>query len=124
MTRLFKYPMHINDLGHFETVEDGEESYVQEIAMMIQTVPGERHLVPEYGIEELTFSDFQQLEIEAQINMFGPPVDIESTEVITEPSGTMVRVEFTPIQDENIYEDEEYLSEGDSSSFMEATESY
>ena len=74
---LISYPFRLDKRGEVQTTEDGEDYYAEELAMLIKTEPGERALVPEYGIADPTFSTFDQAELLSQINIFGPPVNIE-----------------------------------------------
>lgn len=75
---LISYPMRLDKRGSIQTTEDGEDYYAEELAMLIKTSPGERALVPDYGIADPTFNTVDQAELLAQISFFGPPVTIES----------------------------------------------
>jgi len=77
MARLISYPFRIASSGSVATTEEGIDYFAEELAMLVKTIPGERELVPEYGISDPTFSDFSQIELLEKISMFGPPVKIE-----------------------------------------------
>lgn len=74
---LISYPFRLNNDGTVATTEDGDDYYAEELAMLIKTTPGERALVPDYGITDPTFATFEAAELASQINIFGPPVRIE-----------------------------------------------
>lgn len=74
---LISYPFRLDKRGYVQTTEDGEDYYAEELAMLIKTSPGERSLVPDYGIADPTFSTIDLAELLAQISFFGPPVTIK-----------------------------------------------
>src|SRR5690349_22631134 len=74
---LISYPFRLDKNGYVQTTEDGEDYYAEELAMLIKTSPGERSLVPDYGIADPTFNTIDQAELLAQISFFGPPVTID-----------------------------------------------
>lgn len=75
---LISYPFRLDKRGFVKTTEDGEDYYGEELAMLIKTQPGERSLVPDYGIGDPSFSTFDRAELLSQISVFGPPITIES----------------------------------------------
>lgn len=74
---LISYPFRLSPKGEVQTTEDGEDYYAEELAMLIKTMPGERDLVPDFGITDPTFNTFSESELLSQITMFGPPVTIQ-----------------------------------------------
>lgn len=79
MVKLISYPFRLNVGGSVVTKEEGEDYYGDELAMLIRTIPGERELVPDYGIEDPTFGTINDIELLEKISMFGPPVEITET---------------------------------------------
>ena len=83
MTNLLAFPVRILSNGAAATLEDGTiEYYGAEIACMIQTDPGERTLAPAYGIPNLMYDVEPINTLGAQLEMYGPPVDLQ--DVLTE----------------------------------------
>ena len=73
---LISYPFRLDNKGYVQTTPDGDDYYAEELAMLIKTSPGERNLVPDYGIADPTFGTFDKAELLSQIALFGPPVTI------------------------------------------------
>jgi len=77
-TNLISYPFRLGVSGNVVVrADDSDNYYAEELAVLTLTVPGERPLVPEYGLEDPTFGDFLQEELTAKVDMFGPPVTIQ-----------------------------------------------
>lgn len=95
MAKLLAFPVRLTKTGAFESIEDGEDYYPQELAGLIQTRLGERQLVPEYGIEDPTFSEMDRMAIQTKVDMFGPPVEIDE-------------IKITQVNDRDISLDVEY----------------
>lgn len=95
MVDLLAYPVRVGPDGRFVTVEDGPDYYPQELVCLVKTEPGERVLVPTYGIEDPTFTQFRQIELEEKISTFGPPVLIDAVNVKYPQEGKMaVEIEW------------------------------
>jgi hypothetical protein len=115
---LISYPFRVDNTGVIATVEDGEEYYAQELAVLIKTEPGERSLVPDYGIADPTFDNFSTTELLSKVGMFGPPVRIEkvSSEFIASDR-LAIEVEFTPMSESDpdfpTYGNDEYTEDED-----------
>lgn len=83
MARLISFPFRLNNNGEVTTVEDGtEDYYAEELAVLILTKPGERILVPEFGLTDPAFGNFDEVELEGKIDIFGPPIRL--TDITTE----------------------------------------
>lgn len=82
MANLFVYPFRINPDGSVAKIPEGEEYYAYELANLIQTTPGERSLVPDYGVTDPVFNSLNIVELLGKIEMFGPPVSITDNDVI------------------------------------------
>jgi len=94
MVNLLAYPMRVGTDGKFVTVEDGPNYYPQELVCLVKTDPGERTLVPTYGISDPTFTQFNAVELEEKVTTFGPPVIIEDV-VSTVPGEGKMTVDIT-----------------------------
>lgn len=81
-TPLLSYPFRLAAAGSVATVEEGSDlQLAQELAVAVLTRPGERVLVPEFGIADPTFVGFDDDALRLHIDLFGPPVDIDDVEV-------------------------------------------
>lgn len=94
---VLSYPLTVLPDGSFKKVDDSTEAYAaQEIALMILTEPGERALVPEYGIESIADSnDISEVELNAKLETFLVPAIVTNVEKdYTDYETTRVKVEF------------------------------
>jgi phage baseplate assembly protein W len=78
VVNLLSYPFRLDARGSVATTEDGEDYFAEEIASLISTRPGERTLVPNYGITDPVFNSLSKTELIEKIGMFGPSVTINS----------------------------------------------
>ena len=117
MPQLIAYPFRLSGKW-IATVEDGtEECYAGELACLIQTEPGERDLVPEYGMFDPTFTDFDLVELNSRINLFGPPIVIDEFTAAAIPNGALeVTLSFTIDEqdDDGQRSDDDYFLSDDS----------
>jgi hypothetical protein len=81
MANLFSYPFRVNPDGAVAKTPDGEDYYRYELVNLIMTSPGERALVPDYGIEDPVFDNLNTVELLGKVEMFGPPVIITEEDV-------------------------------------------
>ena len=96
---LISYPFRLNKQGYVQTTEDGEDYYAEELAMLIKTQPGERGLVPDYGIADPTFSNFDTAELLSQISIYGPPVTIENVDTTVVTDGIVrLNIDYTGLE--------------------------
>lgn len=98
-TRLIGFPFRLNADGSLIThLDDSDDYYAGELAMMVLTRPGERELVPDYGIEDAAFGDFDEVELASQVATFGPPVSIKNIEQqYRHPAQNLVRIDFDTV---------------------------
>lgn len=97
MTTLISYPFRLDNRGFVATRDDGTDAYFsEEIAGLVQTEPGEREMVPDYGIEDPLFrSKFPTDELVAKNAKYGPPVVIDGVRTQHKVRGVMnVEVAF------------------------------
>ena len=120
MVRLISYPFRVASDGSIATTEDGMDYYAEELAMLTKTTPGERELVPDYGIEDPTFNDFNRMDLLEKVAIFGPPVQIHSTSSkFTRDGRIVVNISYDeiPIGESSglsdDFEDEYYYDEDD-----------
>lgn len=96
MVDLISYPFRINNTGSVVTIPEGRDYYADELAMLVQTNPGERELVPFYGIKDPTFSKFNKMELLEKVALFGPPVDIKTVRATNYSDGRiMINIAFS-----------------------------
>ena len=83
---LIAFPFRVAPNGSVFTQLDGsDEYYAGELTMLVSTVPGERIVVPTYGVNDPTFNEFPTAVLMSAVETFGPPVDI--TDVIITRKG-------------------------------------
>lgn len=106
---LISYPFRLASNGEVVIRPDSDDDYyAEELAGLVQTVPGERPLVPDYGIEDPTFNDWPEEELNAKIDMFGPPVDVEDLYIEFMQDGIADMVLQFQRRDANLNEDDDY----------------
>lgn len=82
-TPLIAYPFTLTGGGSVATVEDGSDvQAAQELAVAVSTRPGERPLVPSFGIADPAFVGFDEEALRLHVELFGPPVRIERVDVL------------------------------------------
>jgi hypothetical protein len=135
MAKLISYPFRLTANGSVATIEEGLEYYGEELAVLIKTIPGERELVPEYGISDPTFQSISEIELIEKLSIFGPPIKITSVDsTVTGTDRLSASVIYDEADDEDIEdediddiaddeEDENDYDEADSEfNFSEATD--
>lgn len=83
------FPIRLTRTGTFATVEQGSDDHVEElIATAILTRPGERHLVPQFGINDPAFVGWERLKLQLHLNDYGPSVVVEDVSIERSNTGT------------------------------------
>ena len=101
MTNVLAYPVRVQPDGSIATVQDlSEASLAQEIALLVLTEPGERPLVPEYGLDSLADVDpISEMELNLKLGTFGVPAVVNSiSRVVGQGDVVGVTVEFDTIE--------------------------
>jgi hypothetical protein len=81
MARVLSFPFRLAANGSVVTVEqDTEQANAEELGTLLGTLLGERPLVPDYGVDDSTFGELDEGAVVAAVELFGPPVTIESVE--------------------------------------------
>lgn len=95
---LLSFPFRLNAIGSVAALaDDSEEYYGEELAVLVSTVPGERKLVPTYGMTDPTFDQFDPAELELKVSLFGPPVRISNVVAAWTGAGQQdVIIEYDP----------------------------
>lgn len=76
--QLIAYPFRLADDGRVETHEQDSEAYIAErIALILACRPGERPLVPAFGIDDPTYGNITMSALQNQMLLFGLPVQID-----------------------------------------------
>ena len=105
MTTLMVFPMHLSPSGRIVIADDADDDYMAgELAMLLGTWPGERVLVPDYGVDDPVFdpTPMPASEVAEKVEMFGPPVMIE--DVTLENVSDMecdITVDWQPLDQED-----------------------
>lgn len=93
MAQILAYPFRLA-AGRVATVEQtSDEANAQQLAVTVLTRRGERPLVPDFGVVDPTFDDLSPAELQMQVELFGPPVELVN--VFSEPdlrTGTRLAV--------------------------------
>lgn len=99
MTALISFPFRLSPMGHAVTRDDNStEYYAEELGCLVGTLPGERPLVPLYGLTDPTYRNVDANEIAIKVGIFGPPVRITKVSTKWIGSGEQdVIIEFEPI---------------------------
>lgn len=75
--QLLAHPFRLGDDGGMKTHEQDSEPYLAErIALILGCRPGERPLVPTFGVSDPTFDGMELVAIQNQITIFEIPVTI------------------------------------------------
>lgn len=81
MTRLISFPFRVDPTGSVAARDDSDVEYLgEELAQLIQTHPGERELVPLYGLNDPAYAGLDAAMLTGQVSLFGPPVQITKVE--------------------------------------------
>ena len=101
MTELISHPFRLAGTGSVASRDDGDENYLaEELAQLVQTHPGERELVPTYGLNDPAFTTFDKAMLIAQVSTFGPPVTIQRVNIrVLSDEKQDVVIKFEPALD-------------------------
>lgn len=81
MALILSHPFRLQR-GRVATVEQQSDAGdAEQIAVLCLTRPGERPLVPGYGLPDPAFSGFEPAELAAAVAMWGPDVTLEAVDV-------------------------------------------
>src|SRR5690349_2333190 len=96
MVSLIGFPFTLDGNGNVITLDDASDDYAaMELAVLMLTNEEERELVPDFGIIDPTFQEFNEVQFLTQVQRFQIPVtvlDIEQT--YTEVNRLRVVVEY------------------------------
>ncbi|UVF61463.1 baseplate wedge protein [Gordonia phage DalanDe] len=80
MTNLLSFPFRVDKNGTVATEDDESLVYCAErLTVFVGTRPGERVMVPDFGINDPAFEGFTTQALTVQVAKFGLPVEIHST---------------------------------------------
>lgn len=100
---VFAYPMRVRTDGSIAKVENMSEPQIaQELAMLVLTEPGERGLVPEWGLDSVDETNgLEEIELEVKVEMFDIPAEIVSVERFHDGSDVdRITIEFDQVTSE------------------------
>lgn len=97
MPDAISFPMRIAPSGRMAVVQQNSDAQFGELlTALVLTEPGERDLVPSFGIADPSFTGFDRVRLGLQIQMFGPPVTVTNVDVAQRTATIQdVRIEFT-----------------------------
>lgn len=98
---LISHPMRLSPNGTMFCRDQSDDEYIAErIALLCTTQPGERILVPGYGIADPVFSGFDENLLRTQLDLYGPHVELSGVNInnVTD-SLQNIQVEFTTTTD-------------------------
>lgn len=82
MPRVLSFPFRLASDSGIATVEQGSDPEIDEaIAVALLVEPGERTLVPTFGVADPAFAGFELGALQRHLNDFGPPVDVQALDV-------------------------------------------
>lgn len=81
MTNLISFPFRLTDNGRVAVTVDGsDQCFAEELAVLCLTRPGERELVPQFGLTDPTFGSFDQTELVGKVRLFIPDVTVKNVQ--------------------------------------------
>lgn len=98
MALTLSFPFRLLANGAAAAVEQTSDAGMAEkIAQLILTRPGERELVPGFGVPDPVFGGLSAADLRAGVAAYGPPVTITSVTATPQPDGITqaVSVEFS-----------------------------
>lgn len=96
MARILSHPFRLTAGGAAATVaQDSDTAAVEQVAVLALTQPGERVLVPAFGVHDPAFAGFEVTELAAGIAAYGPPVRLKAVEVTARDDGATQQVAIT-----------------------------
>lgn len=90
------FPFRFNADGTaVKVVQDSEAHHAQQLAALVQTLPGELPLAPQYGTPDPTFDELDPGAIAAAAALFHPTVVINDVAVYVTKTGRIaIQVDF------------------------------
>lgn len=77
MTQLMSFPYRLDKQGKAVTHDDKSEEYCAErLSIIVGTRPGERVMVPTFGVNDPAFEGFTAQALSIQVTQYGLPVEI------------------------------------------------
>ena len=108
MAKLIAFPFRVTASSAIVTREDGtEQCFTEELAELCLTRPGERELVPQYGLSDPVFDEFNQTELVGRVSLFLPNIRITDVESSYPKNGEhRLVIRYAPLVDQQ-YESED-----------------
>lgn len=93
---LLSHPFRVQPDGTVAAVEQGSPEFnIEQLAMYIMTIVGERRLVPGFGLRDPVFGDFDEGEIATGISFYGPPdISLQSVNIKQTDSDGRIEVQI------------------------------
>jgi phage baseplate assembly protein W len=85
MAEILSFPFRLDPQGRVVTVTQGsDQANAEQIAVLLSTIQGERHMAPGFGIPDPAFAGLPAGVVTGQVALYGPRVDI--TAITTQPA--------------------------------------
>lgn len=82
MAQILSHPFRLGSDGRVATVEQTSDAgAAEQLAVLCLTRPGERPLVPAFGLSDPTFAGFDASELAAGVAAWGPAVDVTNVTI-------------------------------------------
>lgn len=82
--QLLSFPFRLQSNGRLATVEqDSDDHVAEELAIIVLSQPGERDLVPDFGVNDPAFDTVSREQVEAQVDLFEVPAAIQDITAVT-----------------------------------------
>lgn len=90
MAPILSWPFRLGVDGAIVTVDqDDPQADAEQVAVLLLTRPGERDLVPGFGVPDPTFAALRPAEVNGAAAIFGPPVKITEARIVSDDGATV-----------------------------------
>lgn len=99
--QLLSHPFRLNKRGEAVTLDDMSVEYCAErLGIILGTQPGERVMIPTFGVNDPAFEGFTSQALRVQISQYGLPVEVgEIKRAYLNDSQERVTIQFDIITD-------------------------
>lgn len=100
MISLLSHPLRLLPNGSIAALHEGSDAYLAErLAVILMTAPGERPLVPFFGINDPTYSNLDLAALSGQIRTWNVPVEVRSVTTTTlDEARVQYDIEFDTVE--------------------------
>lgn len=83
-------PIAVTRQGLASVEQDTPEEVAQSVNLLLNTQPGDRRFIPEYGLPDPVFSGATEAEVAEVVKHWEPRADPERLTVINDPGGVAI----------------------------------